>query len=124
MQQWSPAVEFGAIKSVAAPALSMGQNGQKHTKSVPQAALYPSWLLPSPKRLLVQQGQPQYQGALELLTGPHRLEAGWLEAADCALRDYFVARSTHAGLLWVYRERLAGSGGQSSAHWYLHGLFA
>lgn len=124
MQQWSPAVEVGAIKSVAAPALSMGQNGQKHTKSVPQAALYPSWLLPSPKRLLVQQGQPQYQGALELLTGPHRLEAGWLEAADCALRDYFVARSTHAGLLWVYRERLAGSGGQSSAHWYLHGLFA
>ena len=88
-------------------------------------AMYPSWLLATPQRLVVQQGQPQYQGALKLLAGPQRLEAGWLEEGpDRALRDYFVARSSSAGLLWVYRERLAGPGGLSSAHWYLHGLFA
>ncbi|OYT93320.1 MAG: hypothetical protein CFE43_03480 [Burkholderiales bacterium PBB3] len=136
MQYWEPADTLVAIKSGAAPALSTGWKAQKAHNEIrkqalqpygvlaPFAALYPSWLLAAPQRLVVQQGQPQYQGALELLAGPQRLEAGWLEeAADFALRDYFVARS-RAGLLWVYRERLPGPGGPASAHWYLHGLFA
>ena len=150
MQHWSPAVDSPmpvapaeakhrvggipeldgkyAIKSGASPALSMGSKGQKPIESMPDMppmALYPSWLLATPQRLVVQQGQPQYQGALELLAGPQRLEAGWLEEEpERALRDYFVARSTSAGLLWVYRDRLAGPDGPASAHWYLHGLFA
>ena len=136
MQQWEPADTLIAIKSGAAPALSTGWKAQKARNeigkqvlqpqgvSAPFAALYPSWLLAAPQRLAVQQGQPQHQGALELLVGPQRLEAGWLEEGDdYALRDYFVARSS-AGLLWVYRERLPGPGGPASAHWYLHGLFA
>lgn len=90
-------------------------------KGAENAALYPTWLLPVPQRLAVQHGSPQYQGPLTLLAGPQRLEAGWLEGdAHCALRDYFVARSAVAGLVWVYRERLAGQGDG----WYLHGLFA
>ena len=148
MQQWSPATQpppvplakagkpssqlhtnsamgtMGAINSGAACAYSTWAPGLNDLKIAPHAALYPSWLLATPQRLVVQQGQPQYQGALALLVGPQRLEAGWLEAADCALRDYFVARSASAGLLWIYRERLAGPGGPASAHWYLHGLFA
>lgn len=146
MQQWSPATQIPpvpvakagkpnsklhtnsamfAMKSGAAGAGSTWASGPNDSKIAPYAALYPSWLLATPQRLVVQQGQPQYHGTLELLAGPQRLEAGWLEeAADCALRDYYVARSAHAGLLWVYRERLAGPGGPASAHWYLHGLFA
>ena len=125
MQKWSSAVDSDAIQSGAAPALSMGSKGQKTPEELTHAALYPSWLLASPQRLLVQHGQPHYQGSLELLAGPQRLESGWLEeASDWAMRDYFVARSAHCGLLWVFRERLAGSAGQTSAHWYLHGLFA
>ncbi|MFZ3220148.1 MAG: DNA polymerase Y family protein, partial [Rhodoferax sp.] len=90
-------------------------------KEAENAALYPTWLLPVPQRLAVQHGSPQYQGPLTLLAGPQRLEAGWLEGeAHCALRDYFVACSAVAGLVWVYRERLAGQGDG----WYLHGLFA
>ena len=74
---------------------------------------------------MVQQGLPQYLGPLELLAGPQRIEAGWHEMeVHWALRDYFVARSVAAGLLWIYRERLAGAGGQEKAHWYLHGIFA
>ena len=65
----------------------------------------------------MQQGQPQYQGPLTLLAGPQRLEAGWLEGR-AALRDYYVARSPGAGLVWVYCDRLG------AARWYLHGLFA
>ena len=81
-------------------------------------ALYPTWLLAMPLRLTVHQGLPQHQGPLTLLTGPQRLEAGWLEG-EAALRDYYVARSAKAGLLWVYRERLG-----VQAFWYLHGIFA
>jgi protein ImuB len=99
-------------------------------------ALFPSWLLTPPLKLAVHRNAPIYQGPLTLLAGPQRLEAGWWglpqQEAACALRDYFVARSEHMGLLWIYRERLAGastkqSGGQGSATagpgWYLHGLF-
>ena len=146
MQQWHPATHkppaqasksgkpssklhtnsaISAINSGAASAVYTGATGINDSNLAPHAALYPSWLLATPQRLVVQQGQPQYQGALELLAGPQRLEAGWLEEAfECALRDYFVARSAQAGLLWVYRERLASPSGPASAHWYLHGLFA
>ena len=92
-------------------------------------ALYPTWLLASPLRLTVREGSPQYQGALTFLGGPHRLEAGWWGASDCALRDYFLVRSEQAGLLWIYRQRLAGQGAArrmaaADSKWYLHGLFA
>ena len=43
-----------------------------------------------------------------------------------ALRDYFVARSEQAGLLWIYRERLTTGrleADKPAGHWYLHGLF-
>jgi protein ImuB len=68
---------------------------------------------------------------LALLVGPQRLElCGWAagdaqqggEAGLSApvLRDYFIARSAEAGLLWIYRER----GPHAPAAWYLHGIFA
>jgi protein ImuB len=82
------------------------------------AALLPTWLLAVPQPLAVQQHCPQYHGPLSLLAGPQRLETGWLEGTP-VLRDYFVARSAQAGLLWIYRERL-----DQNARWYLHGLYA
>ncbi|MGH6627641.1 MAG: hypothetical protein ACRECD_14075, partial [Burkholderiaceae bacterium] len=86
----------------------------------------------------------QYQGPLRLLAGPQRLEAGWWGSeaqAPAAMRDYFIARSEQAGLLWIYRERWqpavaqAGQGAgpatsapqahRSETHrWFLHGLYA
>ena len=35
-------------------------------------------------------------------------------------RDYWVALSEHAGVLWIYQERLASE----ETAWYLHGVFA
>ena len=86
---------------------------------------------------------------------PHRFEAGWWSAEDegagdpgnacagLALRDYFVAHNDVAGLVWVFRERLApqpGGAVQKDAtqkdatqkgamkaaqphRWFLHGIF-
>ncbi len=110
-----------APKLVANKSYSAGATGQFGLNDLPSMALYPSWLLATPLRLTVHQGAAQYEGGpLTLLVGPQRVEAGWLDGgAHCALRDYYVARSAVAGLVWVYCERLSGQ-----AHWYLHGLFA
>ncbi|WP_043783935.1 Y-family DNA polymerase [Rubrivivax gelatinosus] len=111
MQMWQPAAAPRPRKSAA-------------IKAMPQ----PSWVLPEPLKLATRGPRPMYQGVLLLLTGPHRVEGGWWhrigegEAATTAnvQRDYWVALSEHAGVLWIYQERLAND----ETAWYLHGVFA
>ena len=117
----------------------------------------PCWLLGQALALPVDaQDRPLYQGALKLLAGPERIEAGWWDcdapapedrqregrrgaehpregsrapehpregprnpSNNLALRDYFLAQSEHAGLLWIYRERRPAPG---AAQWFLHGI--
>lgn len=143
MQQWCPAAEV------------LGQNrahtGVQNTDTkAPDATLWPTWLLRPPLRLAVQGNRPCHHGVLRLLAGPHRFEAGWWSAEDegagdpgnacagLALRDYFVAHNDVAGLVWVFRERLAPQpdgavqkdvtqkGAMTAAQphrWFLHGIF-
>lgn len=118
MQSWAPATAGAAVSARAALMLPG------------RVALQPPWLLAQPLRLATKQDRPMYQGPLMLLAGPERLEAGWWPqpAANAAaaateddgpsLRDYFVARSPHAGLLWVYRDRAT-----TEPAWYLHGVY-
>jgi protein ImuB len=94
-----------------------------------QDALLPTWLLPEPLPLRVVQGQPYFQGPLQTLTSPQRIEGGWwdTEATDGAvLRDYFVARSAQSGLLWIYRERARAApvADDAAERWFLHGAYA
>ncbi len=134
MQRWVPAQ--GALKSIAASARLERVRGQKRLKNLATPAtrteaLYPSWLLPQAVKLAVSGNSPVYQGKLVRLAGPQRLEAsGWLMLGlPCkppAIRDYFIYRSQHAGLLWIYSERLAlnKSGAGPQRAWFLHGFFA
>jgi protein ImuB len=91
-----------------------------HTDDV----LYPPWLLREPLGLQVKNDKPWYQGPLQLLTRARRIEAAWWDpqSTEPVLRDYFIARSEKAGLLWIYRERLAAD--QDHPQWFLHGLYA
>ena len=82
-----------------------------------------------PLPLDVHHEKPVYRGVLELLTGPHRIEAGWWDRRGQSdghagigdvTRDYYVASSPEAGLLWIYRERIL----QEGDNWFLHGVFA
>ena len=143
MQQWRPAAEVLAQDRAHT---SIQNTGTK----APDATLWPTWLLRPPRRLAVQGNRPCHHGLLRLLAGPHRFEAGWWSAADegagdpahpcagLALRDYFVAHNDVAGLVWVFRERLAPQPGgavqkdvtQKGAmtaaqphRWFLHGIF-
>ena len=94
-------------------------------------ALAPTCLLPEPLPLSVRAHQPHYRGALRLLTKAHRIEVGWcpeLETGQGAqvARDYFIAQTPAAELLWIYRERptAAQPGAEGEARWFLHGLYA
>ncbi len=88
-------------------------------------AWQPPWLLREPLRLAVRQERPHYQGELTLLAGPERLETGWWPQGQGAdevegqtrLRDYYLAESPRAGLLWVFCLR-----GTGQPAWFVHGI--
>lgn len=123
MQRWKAA--SSATQLIAVCANNTGARGLNDIRNVRTDGLYPSWLLATPLKLAMRQGRPQYPGRLTLLAGPQRLEAGWWGGGDCALRDYFLARSERIGLLWIYRQRLGAPGRDGAdSDWYLHGLFA
>lgn len=67
----------------------------------------PLWLLETPRRL----GENEFA----LLAGPERIESGWWDGGEVR-RDYFIARTAEASLVWIFREREGG--------WFLHGIFA
>ncbi|MBD9391154.1 DNA polymerase Y family protein [Acidovorax sp. ACV01] len=146
MQQWRPAAEVlrltAAVTKHAAARNALTSVSDRLLDAAPDALLLPTWLLNPPRRLAVQGNRPCHHGLLRLLAGPHRFEAGWWSAAEegagpapgggaLALRDYFVAHNDVAGLVWVFRERLApepaGSDGPPAAvrphRWFLHGVF-
>ncbi len=88
----------------------------------------PTFMLPEPLRLATRGHRPLYQGELQLLAGPHRVEGGWwdrMEDEDGAgtrnvMRDYWVALNEFSGLLWIFQTRLA----DEQTAWFLHGHFA
>jgi len=88
----------------------------------------PTFVLPEPLKLATRGDRPLYQGLLQLLAGPHRIEGGWWDRTTLdgeertrnVVRDYWVALSEHAGVLWVYQTRLAND----QTAWFLHGIFA
>jgi protein ImuB len=77
-------------------------------------AQQPPWLLRQPLPLAMKDNQPLYQGQLTQLAGPERIEANWWDTAPTR-RDYYLALSEHAGLVWIYREAKTG--------WFLHGIY-
>lgn len=84
-------------------------------------ALYPTWMLAQPVPLGMKGDGPCYGGPLRFLARLYRIETAWWEDAGPVCRDYFIARSAEAGLVWIYRERLKNS---EAPHWYLQGLYA
>ncbi len=97
-------------------------------RSVPARALQspscPVWLLHPPEPLPERQSRPVLNGqALQLLSGPERIEAGWWDAT-LAERDYFIAQTPEGALVWIYRARLPLSVGADEQGWFLQGRFA
>lgn len=74
----------------------------------------PRWLLAKPTPVQIHNQQLYWQGPLELLQGPERIEGNWWQNPVC--RDYFIARHDSGALYWLYRDRL-------NKRWFIHGLF-
>jgi len=101
-------------------ALSSGLGASSlHKPGEPRAhasAPRPVWLL----------GEAQALGAvLEtkpwiLRDGPERIESGWWDGHDLR-RDYFVAETPNAEVVWIYRDHRYGT---DDGEWFLHGYFA
>jgi len=88
-----------------------------YTESISSLANRPLWLLHTPIRLQVQNGQPQWNGPLQLPDEFERIESGWWDGQEVA-RDYFSAHSLENERLWVFREL------NRQQNWFLHGIFA
>lgn len=130
-QAWRPALQAGGGQPPAAPASASAK--PRKPAGPPEAsqpdALYPAWLLPEPLLLEMDGERPCYQGPLGKLVGPQRIEAGWWgdkeEGGQPAMRDYYIAESPGAGLVWIFRERpSARFAPAGEVRWYLQGFYA
>jgi protein ImuB len=75
----------------------------------------PFWLMPQPRPLPQRQNRLRWQGELELVYGPERIEDNWWQQP--VSRDYYIARGSQGEHYWVFRDRLA-------RQWYIQGIFA
>lgn len=126
-QAWSPSM-LASSTANKTEAFASCDGGQ------PSPWPAPTWLSAAPlplshTRTAGQTHQPLHAGRLRLLAGPHRIEAGWWDHRDPeqaqAERDYYLALSPGAGLLWVFRQRPGHApGAPSGAEWFLHGWLA
>lgn len=126
-QAWSPSMLASSANNK-----TRSQAGHADSQQAPWPA--PTWLNASPlplshTRTAGQAHQPLHAGRLRLLAGPHRIEAGWWDHSGTrhapAERDYYLALSPGAGLLWVFRQRPGHApSAPSGAEWFLHGWLA
>lgn len=123
-QAWQPALR---TVQPAQPAPSKARRETQAEASQPDA-IYPPWLLPQPLLLEMDGERPCYGGPLSKLIGPQRIEAGWWggkeDGGQPAMRDYYVAESPEAGLLWIFRERPSARFSTGEVRWYLQGFYA
>ena len=106
----------------AAAAAAVAAVAERNPHGPPPLPLHrPVWLLPEPLPLAERDALPLLQGrALQLVSGPERIETGWWDAAVVA-RDYFIGMAEDGGLVWVFRDRVPAASGE--VHWYLQGRF-
>jgi len=79
------------------------------------SAQRPFWLMPEPLALKLYGKNLYWNGALNLVYGPERIEDNWwLEPVS---RDYYIAENSDGQHYWVFRDRLLKS-------WFIHGIFA
>ena len=113
----------------AAQPMTAGKPKPTKGRSVPareqhSSSSCPVWLLHPPEPLTERQSRPVLGGqALQLLSGPERIEAGWWDAA-LAERDYFIAQTPEGALVWIYRARLPLSVTAGEQGWFMQGRFA
>lgn len=75
----------------------------------------PSWIFNVPVAIGQRQNALHFQGKLELLQGPERIEGLWWKKPTA--RDYFIALREDKVRLWVFHDLYKNA-------WFAHGVFA
>jgi len=123
-QAWVPALQ----QKAKAPQDKTRKEAKTKAAASQPDALYPPWLLPEPLLLEMDGERPCYRGPLSKLVGPQRIEAGWWggkeDGGQPAMRDYYIAESPEAGLVWIFRERPSARFSPGEVRWYLQGIYA
>ncbi|MFA0812067.1 Y-family DNA polymerase [Microbulbifer epialgicus] len=89
---------------------------KKGHQLTPVKAARPSWLLPRPSKLQGRGHKLFYQGELQLLQGPERIDGYWWQHGRHG-RDYYIAKSEDGCLYWIFQDL-------TSEEWFLHGIFS
>ncbi|WGL16503.1 DNA polymerase Y family protein [Microbulbifer bruguierae] len=92
------------------------QSRQRGHQLAPVSAPRPSWLLSRPDKIHQRDHRLFYDGELQLLQGPERIDGYWWQHHRHA-RDYYIARSEQGSLYWVFQDL-------TSEEWYLHGVYS
>lgn len=96
-------------------ALHVGSEATVAPPAGQPCARRPFWLLPEPQPVRWTQGQLHWQGPLQLVGGPERIEDNWWQ--EPVSRDYYIARGCRGQYYWLFHDR-------RRRQWYIHGLFA
>ena len=94
--------------------VSSEQPGDEHSTSQ-DCAQRPFWLMQQPQALRQRHHRLYWNGALDLVYGPERIEDNWWREATS--RDYYIARDRAGQCYWIFCDRL-------TRQWYVHGIFA
>ena len=106
---------FGSVEQPFTVALVLDVSGSTQTQlqAIRAAAnAFISRLRPNNQLILVS-----FDGKINILTGPERIECGWWDGRP-VYRDYFVGRNPHGETMWLYRDH------RDPTCWHLHGYFS
>ncbi len=92
-------------------------NPKKNKKNRQEKTLLPRplWLLSKPLEIHKKQKTLYWQGHLDLLQGPERIDTQWWKHHE--IRDYYIARHTNGSIVWIFKDQIKKS-------WFLHGMFS
>lgn len=89
---------------------------EEHNKDHQSPSLpRPLWLLSKPLEIQQHQKRLYWQGQLNLLQGPERIDSHWWKKHQ--VRDYYIAGHTNGSIIWVYKDKI-------NDRWFLHGMFS
>ncbi|WNO09789.1 DNA polymerase Y family protein [Teredinibacter sp. KSP-S5-2] len=75
----------------------------------------PDWLFGSPYKISHRHQTLYWQGEIELLQGPERIQGQWWDTPIA--RDYFIAKRSDNVRLWIFKDL-------HSQNWFVHGFFS
>ncbi|WP_444930062.1 Y-family DNA polymerase [Microbulbifer sp. SSSA002] len=92
------------------------KNHSRGQQITPIKAPRPNWLLPRPSKLESTEGKLFYQGELQLLQGPERVDGHWWQHGRHG-RNYYIAKNAGEQFYWVFQDL-------TTQEWFLHGVYS